>query len=268
MPSLNIAIAGSGGRMGRVLIETLLKSPDLKLAAALERRGDANLGKDAGAAVGAPCGVQISDDVERVLAGCDALVDFTRPEGTLEYLDICRRLGVCHVIGTTGFTPAEKESIALSARDVPVALAPNFSVGVNVAFRLLDMAARVLNDGYDVEVVEAHHKHKIDAPSGTALRMGEVVAEALGRNLKECAIYGREGVTGERDSKTIGFSTIRGGDIVGDHTVMFIGAGERLEITHRSWSRANYAEGAFRAARFLRTKKSGLFDMWDVLGLR
>lgn len=268
MSSLKIAIAGSGGRMGRVLIETALKSPDLTLFAALERQGDPNVGKDAGAAVGSPCGVAIADDAERALKGCDALIDFTRPEGSLEYLEICRRLKVCHVIGTTGFSAAEKDRIVAASKDVPVALAPNFSVGVNVAFRLLDMAARVLNEGYDVEIQEAHHKHKVDAPSGTALRMGEVVADALGRNLKDCAIFGREGVTGERDSRTIGFSTIRGGDIVGDHTVMFIGAGERLEITHRSWSRANYAQGAFRAARFLKSKKSGLYDMWDVLGLR
>ena len=265
---MNIAIAGSSGRMGRVLIESVLHAPDLQLAAALEQRGNAHVGKDAGELIGEPCGVRISDDIEQALAGCDALIDFTRPEGTLAHLAACRTLGVKLVIGTTGFDESQKQTIAGAARAIAIAMAPNFSVGVNVAFKLIEVAAGALNAAYDVEIVEAHHRHKIDAPSGTALRMGEVVAKALGRDLKGCAVYGREGVTGERKQDTIGFSAVRGGDVVGDHTVMFIGTGERIEITHRSNSRATYAEGALRSARFLLGKQSGLYDMQDVLGLR
>ena len=254
--------------MGRTLIEAVLRSADLKLTAAFEIAGNPHLGKDAGEGVGAPCGVKITDDVERALNGCDVIIDFTRPEGTLHHVAVCRKLGVRPVIGTTGFDEAGKQTIADAAKDVAIVVAPNFSVGVNVAFKLLETAAKSLGKGYDIEVIEAHHRLKIDAPSGTALRMGEVVAQATGRDLKQCAIYGREGVTGERKDDTIGFSTIRGGDLVGDHTVMFIGMGERVEITHRSSSRMNYATGALRAAKWVMAKPSGLYDMFDVLGFR
>lgn len=266
--TINVAIAGSSGRMGRTLIETVLHAPDARLAAALEQPGNAHLGQDAGELVGEPCGVRIADSIEQALAGCDVLIDFTRPAGTLVHLAACRELRVKLVIGTTGFDEAQKQTIAEAARDIPIAMAPNFSVGVNVTFKLLDVAARALGDGFDIEIVEAHHRHKVDAPSGTALRMGEIVARARGRDLTSAAVYGREGVTGERKSETIGFATVRGGDLVGDHTVMFLGTGERIEITHRSSSRATYAQGALRSARFLIDKSSGFYDMQDVLGLR
>jgi len=253
--------------MGRVLIDSVLHASDLRLAAALEQRGNVNLGKDAGELIGQQSGVRIAEDIEQALAGCDVLIDFTRPEGTLVHLAACRKLGVKLVIGTTGFDERQKQTIADAARAIAIAMAPNFSVGVNVAFKLIEVAAAALSGGYDVEIVEAHHRQKVDAPSGTALRMGEVVAKALGRDLKACAVYGREGVTGERKPDSIGFSAVRGGDLVGDHTVMFLGTGERIEITHRSNSRATYAEGALRSARFLLDKKSGLYDMQDVLGL-
>jgi len=266
--SLNVAIAGASGRMGRTLIEAVLRDADLKLTAALEIAGNAHLGKDAGELIGASCGVKITDDVECALKGCDAIIDFTRPEGTLHYVALCRTLGVKPVIGTTGFDDAGKKIIADASKEIAIAMAPNFSVGVNVTLKLLETAAKSLSKGYDIEVIEAHHRLKVDAPSGTALRMGEVVAGALGRDLKQCAIYGREGVTGERKDDTIAFSTIRGGDLVGDHTVMFIGMGERVEITHRSSSRMNYATGALRAAQWLTAKPTGLYDMFDVLGFR
>ena len=268
MAKLKVAVAGASGRMGRTLIDAVLRDLELGLAAALEIKGNAHAGKDAGELAGSPCGVRITDDIAAALAGCDVLVDFTRPEGTLAHLAACRKLGVRLVIGTTGFGDAQKKEIAAAARDIAIAFSPNFSVGVNVAFRLLEVAAKALGPGYDVEIMEAHHRLKVDAPSGTALRMGEVVAQALGRDLKQCAIYGREGVTGERKDATIGFATVRGGDLVGEHTVMFIGAGERVEVTHRASSRANFATGALRAARFLMSKPSGLYDMADVLGLK
>ena len=266
--TMNIAVAGATGRMGRALVDTVVHAPDAELAAALEQRGNPAIGKDAGELAGEPCGVRISDDVTGALEGCDVLIDFTRPEGTMRHLEACRGRGLKFVIGTTGLSEDEKRAISAAARDIAIAMAPNFSVGVNVMFRLLHVAATALQDGYDVEVVEAHHRHKVDAPSGTALRMGEIVAGALGRDLEKSAIFGREGVTGERKSETIGFATVRGGDTVGDHTVMFLGTGERLEITHRANSRANYAQGALRAARFLMDRKNGLYDMQDVLGLR
>ena len=265
---LNIAIAGSSGRMGRSLLEAVAQAPDMRLHAALERVGGAYLGKDAGELIGSPLGVTIRDDVAGALHGCDVLIDFTRPEATLRHMELCRQHGVGMVIGTTGFTPEEKEKIFDASRDCGIVFAPNMSVGVNLLFKLLDTAARVLNEGYDIEVLEAHHRHKVDAPSGTALRLGEVVAQALGRDLAECAVYGREGVTGERSPSTIGFATVRGGDIVGDHTVLFAGIGERVEITHKASSRATFALGALRAARFLAGRGPGLYDMQDVLGLR
>lgn len=266
MTTLRVAIAGSSGRMGRALIETVLRADDVRLAAALDVTGSPAVGKDAGELAGSPCGVRITDDAEKALAGCDALIDFTRPGGTMAHLALCRKLGVRMVIGTTGFSEAQKKAIGDAARDIAIVMSPNFSVGVNVAFRLLAIAAAALGKGYDVEIVEAHHRHKVDAPSGTALRMGEVVAQALGRDLAKVAVYGREGVTGERKDETIGFATVRGGDTVGDHSVLFIGAGERLEIAHHASSRANFAGGAVRAARWAAGQKSGLYDMADVLG--
>ena len=254
--------------MGRALIEALAQASDFRLKAALERSDSPFLGKDAGELVGSRYGVQISADPERSLAGCDVLVDFTRPEATLEHLEICRSRGIRMVIGTTGFTPEQKKRIGAASRDIAMVMAPNMSVGVNLTFRLLELAAKVLNEGYDVEIIEAHHRHKVDAPSGTALRMGEVIAQALGRDLSECAVYGREGVTGERKPAAIGFATVRGGDIVGDHTALFAGTGERVEITHRATSRTTFALGALRAARFIADKQRGLFDMQDVLGLK
>ena len=251
-----------------MLIETVLRGADIRLAAALEQPGNPHIGKDAGELVGSPCGLKISEDVVNALKGCDALIDFTRPEGTLAHLEACRALGVRMVIGTTGFNDDGRKAIADASRALAIAMAPNFSIGVNVTFKLLEIAAKALSTGYDVEILEAHHRHKVDAPSGTALRMGEVVAQALGRDLRQCAVYGREGVTGERREDTIGFATVRGGDLVGDHTVMFIGTGERVEVTHRASSRVNYANGALHAARFIMARKSGLFDMRDVLGLK
>lgn len=268
MANLKVAVAGASGRMGRTLIEAVLRDATLDLAAALEMKGSSHLGKDAGELVGSPCGVRISDDVAGALRGSEVLVDFTRPAGTMMHLAACRKQGVRFVIGTTGFDDAQKKEITDAARQIAIAWSPNFSVGVNVAFRLLDLAGKALGQGYDVEIVEAHHRHKVDAPSGTALRMGEVVANSMGRDLKRCAVYGREGVTGERKDETIGFATIRGGDLVGEHSVMFIGSGERLEIAHRATSRANFANGALRAARFVMSRPSGLYDMADVLGFK
>ncbi len=244
--SLKVAVAGASGRMGRMLIEAVEAAPDCTLAGTLD----------------------IGEDIAKGLANAQVLIDFTRPEGTMAHLAACRAHGVKMVIGTTGFSDAQKAEIAAHAKHIALMVAPNMSVGVNVVLRLLDTAARALAAGYDIEIVEAHHRHKVDAPSGTALQMGEVVAAALGRDLKHCAVYGREGVTGERDPGTIGFAAVRGGDIVGDHTVMFCGTGERIEIAHKSSSRATYAQGALRAARFLADKPNGLFDMNDVLGLK
>ena len=264
---LRIAIAGASGRMGRILIEAVLNAPDCELAGALDIPGNPALGLDAGAFLGRTTGVTITSDVPTGLARAQVLIDFTRPEGTMAHLRACQPLGVKMVIGTTGFHDADKAELTKAAQSLAIVLAPNMSVGVNVTLRLLQMAAKALSTGYDIEVIEAHHRHKVDAPSGTALKMGEVIAEALGRDLKECAVYAREGHTGERDPSSIGFATIRGGDIVGDHTVMFAGTGERVEITHRSGSRSNYAQGSLRAARYLADRPSGMFDMFDVLGL-
>ncbi|MCC6922872.1 MAG: 4-hydroxy-tetrahydrodipicolinate reductase [Nitrosomonas sp.] len=263
-----IAIAGSSGRMGRTLLEAVTQTGDMCAAAALEIAGNPFLGKDAGELIGSRNGVVITSDHEAALRGCNYIIDFTRPAGTLAHLEVCRAAGVKMVIGTTGFSADEKDLLRRASEDIAIVFAPNMSVGVNVTLKLLEIAARVLNEGYDIEIIEAHHRHKIDAPSGTALRMGEVIAEALGRDLQKVAIYGREGVTGERDDTTIGFSTIRAGDIVGEHTAMFAGSGERVEIVHKASSRMTFAMGALRAVRFLQDKPSGLFDMQDVLGLR
>jgi 4-hydroxy-tetrahydrodipicolinate reductase len=265
---MNICIAGASGRMGRMLIEAVLASPGDRLTGALDQPGGGAIGTDAAAFLGQDSGVLITADLAAGLAGADVLIDFTRPEGTLAHLAQCRRLGVRAVIGTTGFDTIGKAAIADAARDVPVVFAPNMSVGVNVVMKLLDMAARALSTGYDIEVIEAHHRHKVDAPSGTALAMGEVLAQALGRDLADCAVMARQGHTGERDPSSIGFATIRGGDIVGDHTVLFAGTGERIEISHKSSSRQGYAQGSLRAAQFLADKAPGLYDMADVLNLR
>jgi 4-hydroxy-tetrahydrodipicolinate reductase len=265
--SLRIAVAGASGRMGRMLVEAVQQSPDCELAGALDRAESPAVGQDAAAFLGQSSGVNITSDLRAGLANAQVLIDFTRPEGTLAHIALCRELGVKAVVGTTGLSDAQKAQIAAAAQDVAIVLSPNMSVGVNVMLKLLQTAAKALSHGYDIEIIEAHHRHKVDAPSGTALAMGETVAAALGRDLKSCAVYGREGVTGERDPSTIGFATIRGGDIVGDHTVLFAGIGERIEITHKSSSRAGYAQGSLRAARFLADKPRGLFGMPEVLGL-
>jgi 4-hydroxy-tetrahydrodipicolinate reductase len=265
--TMKIAIAGAGGRMGRMLIEAVLNAPDAALCGAFDLPGSASIGRDAGEPLGRPCGVTITDNPADALADATHLIDFTRPEGSLLHLEACVERGVRMVIGTTGFDEAGKEMIRKASQATAIVFAPNMSVGVNATLKLLEVAARILNTGYDIEIIEAHHRHKVDAPSGTALKMGEVIAQALGRELKDVAVYAREGITGERDPSTIGFSTIRGGDIVGDHTVLFAGTGERIEITHRSASRVTYAHGALRACRYLSSRASGLFDMRAVLGL-
>jgi 4-hydroxy-tetrahydrodipicolinate reductase len=254
--------------MGRMLMETVHEAADCKLTGALDVAGSPAIGQDATAYLGQASGVFITSDVQAGLKHAKTLIDFTRPEGTLAYLRVCRELGVAMVIGTTGFTEDQKAGIAAAAKDIAVLWSPNMSVGVNVTLKLLELAAQALSTGYDIEVIEAHHRHKVDAPSGTALKMGEVIAQALGRNLKDCAVYERYGHTGERDPSTIGFSTIRGGDIVGDHTVLFAGTGERIEITHKSASRVTYAQGSLRAVRYLAQQPPGLYDMFDVLGLK
>lgn len=252
--------------MGRTLIETVLAEPDMQLTVALDQRGTPQLGQDAGASLGVHTGVILTDDLDAV-ALADCLIDFTRPEGTLAHLQSCVKHGVKMVIGTTGFDSKGKAAIEAAATHIGVVFAPNMSVGVNATLKLLEVAAKILNSGYDVEIFEAHHRHKVDAPSGTALKMGEVIAQAWDKPLDEIATWARHGHTGERQSGTIGFSVVRGGDIVGDHTAFFCGAGERIEITHRSSSRATYAQGSMRAARFLQTQLNGLFDMQSVLGL-
>ena len=267
-PALRVAVAGASGRMGRMLIEAVTLSDDCVLSGALDVPGSAALGQDAAAFLGRTSGVAIVADIRAGLSGADVLIDFTRPEGTLAHLAACRELGVKAVVGTTGFSAEQKAEVAAVAREIAIVMAPNMSAGVNVVLRLIDMAARALAEGYDIEIIEAHHRHKVDAPSGTALQMGEVAAAATGRELKDCAVYTREGVTGARKAGTIGFASIRGGDVVGDHTVLFAGTGERIEISHKSGSRATYAQGSLRAARFLRQHATGLFDMQDVLGLK
>jgi 4-hydroxy-tetrahydrodipicolinate reductase len=264
-----IAIAGAAGRMGRALIEAARQVEGIAVTAALEHPDHSLLGSDAGLLAGiGEIGIPLTADLAALTSVFDVLIDFTRPQGTLANLAVCRAAGRRMVIGTTGFSEDEKAQLQAAAKDIGIVFAPNMSVGVNLCLKLLDMAARVLGDDVDIEIVEAHHRHKVDAPSGTALRMGEVVAAALGRDLKECAVYGREGVTGERDRKTIGFETIRAGDIVGDHTVMFAGIGERIEITHKASSRMTFAKGAVRAAGWLMQRDAGLYDMQDVLDLR
>ena len=268
---LRIAVAGASGRMGRTLIDAIAAAPDLVLSGALDAPGTAALGAPARAATASDPGVRIVADLREGLADAHVLIDFTRPEGTMAHVAVCRELGTRIVIGTTGLSDAQKAQIASAARDIAIVMAPNMSIGVNVVLKLLETASRALDRGFDVEIVEAHHRHKIDAPSGTALKMGEVIAQATGRDLAACAVYARDGFSapdhGERNPRSIGFSSIRGGDIVGDHTVLFAGAGERIEITHRSSSRATYAEGSLRAARFVADRVNGLYGMDEVLGL-
>ncbi|MEP7083173.1 MAG: 4-hydroxy-tetrahydrodipicolinate reductase [Betaproteobacteria bacterium] len=264
---LRVAIAGAGGRMGRTLIDAVAAASDMQLGAALEVCGSPLVGQSATQGAGGASGVRISDDLI-VLGGVDVLIDFTRPVGTLAHLEACERAGVAMVIGTTGFSDEEKKRIEEASRRIPVVFAPNMSVGVNVTLHLLEIAARKLAEGYDIEILEMHHRHKVDAPSGTALKMGEVIAAATDRRLDDCAVYAREGVTGERDPSSIGFAVMRGGDCVGEHTVVFAGTGERVEITHRATSRNNFAAGALRAARYVNGREPGLYGMADVLALR
>jgi 4-hydroxy-tetrahydrodipicolinate reductase len=265
--TVKLAVAGASGRMGRMLIETALASDGITIAAALDRADSPDIGRDCGEALGRVTGVRVTSDLA-ALRGCGVLIDFTRPEGTLAHLRACVDAGVKLVIGTTGFDDAGRAAIRAAAEKTAIVFSPNMSVGVNATFKLLEMAAKILSSGYDIEIIEAHHRHKVDAPSGTALKMGEVIADALGQELDDIAVYAREGHTGERKPGTIGFAAVRGGDIIGDHTVMFAGIGERIEITHRSASRLTYAHGAMRAARFVAQRAHGLFDMYAVLGLK
>jgi 4-hydroxy-tetrahydrodipicolinate reductase len=267
MEKMRIVIAGASGRMGKTLVEAVLGSADGALAAALDQAGSPALGREAAEFMGRSTGVAIGADIEAAVKGADFFIDFTRPEGTLEHLAACVRHGVKMVIGTTGFEAAGKQAIEAASQKIAIVFAPNMSVGVNLTLKLLEIAGSVLQEGYDVEILEVHHRMKIDAPSGTALRMGEVLAKALGRDHDAVAVHGREGVTGARKDESIGYAVLRGGDAVGDHTVMFMGQGERIEIAHKASSRMTYAQGALRACRFLREKKTGLFDMQDVLGL-
>ncbi|GHD68360.1 4-hydroxy-tetrahydrodipicolinate reductase [Jeongeupia chitinilytica] len=265
--AIRIAIAGASGRMGRMLVEATLAAADCQLHAALVRPGSDSLGQDAAAFLGKDCGVAIGADL-KALEGADVLIDFTRPEGTLAHLAACRAYGVNMIIGTTGFGDEESAAIHAAAGDIAIVHAYNMSAGVNLLVKLLEIAGKALNVGYDVEVIEMHHRMKVDAPSGTALMLGETVAEAQGRTLKDAAVYAREGITGARESGTIGFATLRGGDVIGDHTVIFAGLGERIEISHKASNRTIYAQGSLRAAHFLADKTSGFYDMQDVLGLR
>lgn len=265
---MKIAIAGATGRMGKMLIEAVLNGSDTELVGALEHDACPQLGEDAGAFLGKKTGVVITSDIAKALGNAQFLIDFTRPEATMAYLEVAQKTGSKMIIGTTGLSPEQIDALKIASKNLAIVFSPNMSVGVNATFKLLEIAAKMLNEGYDIEIVEAHHRHKVDAPSGTALKMGEVIAQALGEKLDDVAVYAREGHTGERKSGSIGFATIRGGDIVGDHTVLFAGEGERIEISHKSSSRQSYAQGSLRAMRFLQSQNSGLYDMQDVLGLR
>lgn len=264
--AISLAIAGATGRMGHMLIETALADPAFQLAVALDRADSPAIGRDCGEFLGRNTGVMVESDLA-ALERAQVLIDFTRPEATLAHLAVCTGAGVKLVIGTTGFDAAGKRAIHAAAKDVAIVFAPNMSVGVTATLKLIEMAARALGADYDVEIIESHHRHKVDAPSGTALRMGEVVAAARGSSLEELAVHSRVGTTGERPHGAIGFASVRGGDIIGDHTVLFAGAGERIEITHRSSSRSTYGSGALRAALFVSGHRTGLYDMNDVLGL-
>ncbi len=264
---LRIAVAGASGRMGRMLIDAICAAPDLTLSAALDRAGSPSIGAPAVGDAFAGPGLAIGDDIDAAVAACDVLIDFTRPEGTLAHLGACVAQGRRIVIGTTGFDEAGRAAIAAAAERIAIVFSPNMSVGVNVMFRLVAEASRALVEGYDVEIVETHHRHKVDAPSGTAIRLGEIVAQARGRLLDDVAVRGRDGHVGPRAAGTIGFSAIRGGDVVGEHTVLWAGVGERIEVTHRAGNRTGYASGSVLAARFVATRDRGLFDMQHVLQL-
>jgi 4-hydroxy-tetrahydrodipicolinate reductase len=266
MTKTNLAIAGASGRMGRMLIECVAQDVETELVAALDASGSKAIGVSA-RLFGGNTDVFVTDNANSLEAG-DVLIDFTRPEGTLAYLRSCVNQGAGIVIGTTGFDALGKAEIANAAKRIPIVMSPNFSVGVNTVFRLLELAAKSLHSGYDVEILEMHHRMKVDAPSGTAIKLGEVIAQAQGTKLEDRASYSRVGHTGERKVGEIGFAALRGGDVVGDHTVIFAGAGERIEISHKSSSRMSYATGAIKAAKFLRGRAPGLYDMYDVLGLR
>ena len=266
---LPVAIIGAAGRMGRTLVRMVHAEDGMRVAAAVEREDDPHVGADAGTLAGVgEIGVNVEDSLDRALDVSDVCVDFTLPGPTVEHAEACRSRRRALVIGTTGLSADQRSKLEDAARDIAIMHAPNMSVGVNLCFKLLDIAARALGDSVDIEIIEAHHRNKVDAPSGTAVRMGEIIAGALGRDLADCAVYGREGHTGIRDRRTIGFETIRAGDIVGEHTVMFGGEGERIELTHRAAGRANFAAGALRAARWVVQRPPGLYDMQDVLGLR
>jgi 4-hydroxy-tetrahydrodipicolinate reductase len=266
-----IAIAGAGGRMGQALIETALSDPAIVLAAAFDLPGSATAGRDAGERFGRATGVVVGTDADAAARAAEVVVDFTQPEGTLAHLVACVRHGTGAVVGTTGLSEPQKAELTACARKVPIVFAPNMSVGVTVLLGLVEAAARQLGAGYDIEIVEMHHRHKVDAPSGTALRLGEAAAQGAGRALADCAVYARQGATGERREGAIGFACLRGGDVVGEHTVIFAGAGERIELAHKAGSRRNFAAGALRAAQFVAVQRAagraGLFDMRDVLGL-
>ncbi|MBT2969509.1 MAG: 4-hydroxy-tetrahydrodipicolinate reductase [gamma proteobacterium symbiont of Ctena orbiculata] len=264
-----IAVVGAAGRMGRSLVSAVSETGGLTLGAATESSESSFLGHDAGVLAGiGHLGVALVSDLQSVVDDFDVVIDFTAPAATMNHLSICRQAGKCLVIGTTGLSEAEKQALRDGADDIGIVFAPNMSVGVNLCFKLVEMAAKTLGDDADIEIIEAHHRHKVDAPSGTALRLGEVVAETLGRDLKSCAIYGREGKTGPRDGNTIGFETIRAGDVVGEHSVWFAMEGERVEVVHKASNRMNFARGAMRAATWVVTRERGLFDMQDVLSLR
>lgn len=258
---VRIAVLGASGRMGQALVQAALAVPAVQLTAAIDRWDSPDLGEEIGS------GISLAHDLNAAVAFFDVVVDFSSPEATLSAIEICRQQRKGLVIGTTGFSAEQRKLIEAAAKEIPICQSANFSVGVNVVLKLLQQAAQVLGDEYDVEIVEAHHRAKVDSPSGTALRMGEVVARGLGRELRACAVYGREGNTGARDRKTIGFATVRGGDVIGDHTVLFLGEGERVEISHKASNRSNFALGALRAAQWLQGKEPGLYDMQDVLGL-
>ena len=266
---IRVAIVGAAGRMGRMLVEAVVGDDQCRLGAAIERTESSLLGVDAGELVGiGRAGIALSDNLQAVINDFDVVINFTNPELTMTNVELCRQHGKSIVIGTTGLSDEQTAGLKNAAKDIPIVFAPNMSVGVNLVFKLLETAARIMDQDADIEVIEAHHRNKVDAPSGTALKMGEVVAETLGRDLDQCAVYGREGITGVRDRETIGFATVRAGDVIGDHTVLFACEGERVEITHKASSRIIYARGALRAVRFLNEKKTGLFDMQDVLGLK
>ncbi len=266
--AVKVVIAGCSGRMGQALLTSVFADEALKLHGAIDSSSSPLLGQDAGVLLGQKSGVVVTDNATQAIEGADVLIDFTRPEATMQYLAACQEANVKLVIGTTGFSEVEKEAIAETSEKIGLVFAPNMSVGVTLLINLVEQAAQVLKDDFDIEVVEMHHRHKVDAPSGTALRLGEAAAQGTGQSLQDCAIYAREGDTGEREAGKIGFATLRGGDVVGDHTVVYAGTGERVELTHKASSRATFALGALRASKYLVDKPSGLFDMRDVLGLK